>query len=145
MLYPLFILIAVIMLAGIAFRSTPYDLSAQTQPARWLMRAALVLMGFYVAFWLFFGFGEIFSGDFSGASHLLPAVLIIFLMLLARRRPLEAGIVLVILGVLASGLFIASRSGEWTFRFQAALIGGIPFLLFGLLFLSVSILACPKA
>ena len=66
--------------------------------------AALVLMGLAAAFLLYIGIGKIAFGDWGGVSHLLPAVILGLLMWLSWKRPLWAGVVLVVLG-LAAGVF----------------------------------------
>jgi len=66
--------------------------------------AALVLLGLAAAFLLYIGIGKIAFGDWGGVSHLLPAVILGLLMWLSWKRPLWAGVVLVVLG-LAAGVF----------------------------------------
>ena len=94
--------------------------------ARWLMVAGFILLGLQVGVFLLFGFGEMASGDFSGAGHLLPAVSTLLLALLAWRRPLEGGVALVLLGILSR----VGVSGT-----PALLILVAPPLVSGLLFL----------
>jgi hypothetical protein len=101
---------------------------------RW---AALLVVGLAVAFWLFMGIGEMASGDLSGASHLVPAVLVAGVSFLAWKSPLVGGLVLVALGVVASIFFFTpGRPGI------LAITGG-PFLLGGLLFVAVAALTRP--
>jgi hypothetical protein len=108
------------------------------------MRGALVLVGIYAVFWLFFGIAEMVSGDLSGVMHLVPAIMLAGLMWLVTRRPFEGGVVLVVLGVLASGYYFAAMAGGWAFRGQAALIGGVPYLVSGLLLLAAAALGRRK-
>lgn len=61
--------------------------------------AALVLLGFGVAFYLLFAVGETAGGDISGLQHFLPAAILAALVWVARRRPRAAGIVLLALAV----------------------------------------------
>lgn len=92
-------------------------------------------MGFYAAFWLYFGIAEMISGDLSGVIHLVPAIMLVVLMFLAWRRPFEGGVVLVVLVVLASLYYgVATMQGGRSFR-VTFLFGGVPYLVFGLLFL----------
>jgi hypothetical protein len=65
------------------------------------MIAGLILLGLQVGVFLLFGIGEMASGDLSGAGHLLPAVATVVLAVLAWRRPVEGGVALVLIGVLA--------------------------------------------
>jgi hypothetical protein len=91
-------------------------------------------MGLYTIIWLFFDIHEMISYS-SRAIDLLPAIMFTVLMFLSWRRPLEGGIVLVILGVVMSlyyGIATMLRTGY----FQViSLLVGMPYLMFGLLFL----------
>ncbi|MBN1991783.1 MAG: hypothetical protein JW953_03705 [Anaerolineae bacterium] len=112
-----------VILAMVVFRQNPDQGVVSNRRAKWFLGGGLILMGAYGVFWLIFGIGEMLSGDLSGVIHFIPVLMIVILMLLAIMRPLEAGIVLVGLGIFAS-------------IFTNVLIGGIPFLVFGLLFLA---------
>jgi hypothetical protein len=59
------------------------------------MGLLLVPLGFF----LLFAFGEVFSGDLSGLSHLVPAALIALVIFLASKRPRIAGILLLVVGI----------------------------------------------
>ena len=107
----------------------------------WLARSALVLMALYCAFLLLLAVGEMASGDVSGAQHLVPVLIIIVLMVLARSRPVAGGAALVVIGVLASAFYFLAVHGEVAFRVQAVLLGGAPFAVCGLLFLASAALA----
>jgi hypothetical protein len=61
---------------------------------------ALTILTLYGALWLVFGVGEITTGDMSGLSHLIPAVLIYTLIYLCWRRPFEGGITLIVAGLI---------------------------------------------
>lgn len=137
-------LVAILVLAIIAFRRSPDKVIVSNKQAKWLLYTALVLMGIYTAFWLFFGMGEMISGDLSGVIHLVPAILLIVFMFLAWRRPVEGGVALIILGVLASLYYgVATMQGGRSFQ-VTSLIGGVPYLLFGLLLLGATALARRK-
>jgi peptidoglycan/LPS O-acetylase OafA/YrhL len=69
--------------------------------------AGLVLLGLGLAFYLMFAIGETAGGDISGVQHFLPAVILGALMYVAWRRPLAAGIVLLVLAVPLGALYIA--------------------------------------
>lgn len=134
--------IAILVLGMITFRRDQVIVS--NQQAKWLLRAALVLMGLYAILWLFFGIGEMTSGDWSGAIHLVPAIMVVALMFLAWRRPMEGGVVLVILGVLAFLYYgVATMQGGRPFQ-VTSLIGGVPYLVCGFLFLAAIALARRK-
>ncbi len=137
--------VAVVVLAVIAFRRGPDRAVAANKPAKWLLGAALVLMGLYVALLLFFGLGEMMSGDFSGIIHLTPAIMVIVLMWLVWRRPVETGIVLVIVGVLAAFYYgAAAMQGGGPFL-AGVLIGGAPYLAAGLAALAAAAMARRRA
>lgn len=79
-----------------------------------------------------------------GFIHFFPALLIAGLAYLARRRPLEEGITLVIVGILAGGYFFMTLYGTLAFQLQSALMGGAPFLLCGLLLICAAVLSREK-
>ena len=92
----------------------------------------LMLLTLYGAIWLVFGIGEISSGDLSGISHLVPAMLIYILVYLTWRRPLEGGIILLITAII-SGIrefpaLLSGSGGSWSL----IIIGVLPPLLAGL-------------
>jgi len=136
--------VAIVVLAVIVFRRGADKVVVSNKHAKWVLRSALILMGIYAIFWLIFGIGEMISGDLSGVIHLIPAIMIVALMLLALRRPMEGGVVLAVLGVLASVYYFAAIARGWAFKVQAALVGGVPYFVFGLLFLAAVALARRK-
>ena len=136
----IFIVVAVVVLAILVFRRGSDEDVARDKRALWVRRIALILMGLSAAFWAFMGVGEMASGDFSGVIHLVPAVMIVLLMLLARRRPFEGGIVLALLGVAASAYFY-NAGAELASNMGIIAITGAPFLVAGLLFLAAAALA----
>ncbi len=103
--------------------------------ANGLKIAAEVPVALLVAFLLFMGIGETISGDPSGIiAHLLPALVVGVLMWFAWKRPLYAGIILVILGLISLvsfGSAISRRQEEYV----GILIMVTPLLLTGLLLL----------
>lgn len=125
--------VAILVLAMITFlRGTDRAVESHRQ-AKWLVWTALALMGLYAFVWLVFGIAEVISGDFSGIIHLVPAIMLIVLMFLAWKRPLEGGIVFAVLGILASLYFgVSTMQGGRAFQ-VTSLIGGVPYLVFGLL------------
>jgi hypothetical protein len=137
--------VAILVLAIIVFRRGPDEVTVSNKQAKWVLRGALVLMGIYAVFWLFFGISEMISGDLSGVIHLVPAIMLVVLMFLARRLPVEGGVVLVILGVLASAYYIiAAIHGGGSFQVTSILVGGVPYLVFGLIFLGRFVFAVFK-
>ncbi|MBM3145189.1 MAG: hypothetical protein FJ010_09520 [Chloroflexi bacterium] len=99
--------------------------------------AGLIPLGLATAVSLLFGIGEMAGGDWSGVGHLIPAAIIIGLMWLGWKRPLWAGIPLLILGVVAAFYFTNEiRSPQdWLPPF---LIFITPLLLSGSLFLGAA-------
>lgn len=67
--------------------------------ARRMKIAAMVLLGLGIAFYLMLALGETASGEAGGAAHLLPALLLGALMYAAWKRPLAAGITVLVLSV----------------------------------------------
>ena len=132
-------LIALIVLGIRVFRQGPNPDAARKPLAVWLARCALGLIVLYIAFFLFFGAGELFSGDLSGLGHLLPAILVAGIAILANKRPLEGGVTFIVLSILLS-IYIAlpSRSGV-SFFSSAVLIVSLPLLLAGVLFLAAGL------
>ena len=136
----IFIVVAVVVLAILVFRRGSDEDVARDKRALWVRRIALTLMGLSAAFWAFMGVGEMASGDFSGVIHLVPAVMIVLLMLLARRRPFEGGIVLALLGVVTSAYFYDASIGPEG-NLETIAITGVPFLVVGLLFIVATVVA----
>jgi hypothetical protein len=120
------------ILVGFAFRAR----KAGRTPARpvrgWLQAVALILLALYAAFFALFGFGEIFSGDLRGAIHLLPMVIALQLIRIARRLPLESGAVLTGLGILTSVFYAFQARGGGT----PMLLLGLPWMVIGLVLLA---------
>jgi hypothetical protein len=128
-------LVAILVLAIIVFRRRKERKTSVDGQATWLLRIGVVLLGIYAAYWLFFGFAEVISGDTSGLIHPLSAILLIVLMFLAWRQPKAGGVVFVILGVLTSIYYgVATMQGGRPFQ-PTSLLGGLPDVLFGILFL----------
>lgn len=71
-----------------------------------------------LGFFLMFTFGEIFSGDMSGLSHLIQAVPVALLMFLAAKKPLIGGIMLLITGLVLGILYALNAP----FNFQTVLL-----------------------
>lgn len=61
-----------------------------------------------LGFLLMFTFGEVFSGDFSGLSHLIQALPIALLLWLAFKKPFVAGVILVGVGVVSGIVYALS-------------------------------------
>ncbi len=90
------------------------------------------LAGLFVAFWLFMGAGEMLSGDLSGVSHLVPAALVAGAGLLAWRRLLAGGLMMLALGLAGSAYFFSLMSRPQGWITVATLVSG-PVIIAGLL------------
>jgi hypothetical protein len=135
MVGPFIVLLVVVAAALILLRLGRDETVSGSRAARWLVLGALILMGLNVAFWLFMGVGEMISGDLSGVGHFVPAAILIALMLLAWRRPLEAGVMLVAVGTLSAIYFSTRLTEGLGFDFVTIVMVGMP-LLFGVLLLA---------
>jgi hypothetical protein len=136
-----FSIVAVIVLAVLAVAKGAFKINPDLYEGRWWVLAAQILLGAYAAFWLYFTFGEVFSGDISGLSHLPPALAAIGLIYLARKLPLETGIVLVVLGVIISAYFLVALDGGISEILPAMALMSLPYVGSGLLMLVGGILA----
>jgi hypothetical protein len=70
-----------------------------------LKKIGIGLLLIPLAFLLFFTFGEVFSGDISGLSHLIQAAPLVLLMLLASKKSFLGGIILLIVGLFLGILY----------------------------------------
>ena len=61
---------------------------------------ATVLLGVWLAVFLFIAVAEMSGGDVSGAQHLGEVALVLLLMLAAWRYPRAVGVLLLVLGAL---------------------------------------------
>jgi energy-converting hydrogenase Eha subunit A len=137
----IFPVVAALVLAVLSWRRERDTRYAGQAYARTVFYTALALLAIYALFWFVFGFGEIFAGDIGGLIHIVPAVTVVFLWVLAYRRPLEAGLVLTGLG-LVQGLYIFfATGGSASSRLNGVLLAALPFLAIGLLFLAADRLA----
>ncbi len=126
---------AAVVLLAFGFLKKQYEPVLLARRARWWLRAALILMAAFAGFWAFFGVGEMIGGDTSGVMHLVPSAIIVLLMLAARRRPFEGGIVLMVIGTLVTIAAFGAHRGGWPQYIMVALITGVPLLAAGILLL----------
>jgi hypothetical protein len=141
-----FNIVAVAIVGFIVWRRGRDPRVGSIKSAHWLRIAGLIPLGLQVAILLFFGFGEMGSGDLSGVSHLLPAVAIVLLGLLAWLRPLEGGIAFLAGGALFIIVFmvslVASVDGPGITGISSAMmILAVPQLISGVLFFIAGLLA----
>ena len=102
-----------------------------------LRSAGLVVIALVIAFLLFMGIGEMASGDFSGISHLIPALVLIGLAALSLKMLRGGGAALSVVGLLVAGFFFFQTSDIQARLTAIALTGG-PILLGGLLLVAAS-------
>lgn len=105
--------------------------------------AGLILIGLAIAFLLFMGIGEMLSGDFSGISHVIPAIILAGLAAWSLRSPRGGGAALAVVGLLIAIYFYA-QGGAFQTRLTAILLTGAPILVSGLLLLAASTLAARR-
>jgi len=98
--------------------------------ANGLKLAAEIPVGLLVVFLLFMGIGETLGGDPSGiVAHVIPAAVFGLLMWLAWKRPLYAGIALVLLGILALVNFGIKDAAPLLIMVMPLLLAGLLLLL----------------
>jgi hypothetical protein len=92
--------LAVVVMVYFSVKKGPDRSVIRKSSSAALFWIALTILTLYGALWLVFGVGEITTGDVSGLSHLIPAVLIYTLIYLCWRRPFEGGITLIVAGLI---------------------------------------------
>ena len=136
-------LIPLAILAVVVWRHGRDPQAGATPSARRLRLAGLIPLAAQLAVYLLFGFGEMLSGDLSGAAHLLPAAVTVLFGVLAWRRPLEGGIALLASAALSAIPFMISAADdpEPGMLLPGLLIIVAPQLLAGALFLAAGLLS----
>jgi len=138
-------LIAIVVLGILVLRQGPDPHIRVSPPARVLRIVACIVLGIPLVIFLIFGIGEMIGGDLSGAMHLLQALFVILLGVLAWMRPLESGVILCLYGAVVAGFFlfniIADPSSQGSVLSPALLILALLPLLAGTLFLIAGVLA----
>jgi len=130
------ILLSIISIVVLVFVLLRFGGERRVKGIRWvrgLMIVALIPLGLQAIVLALFGFGEMASGDLSGAGHLVPLAATLSLAFLAWRRPIEGGVALLIVGLatvaefydatartimaapqlLSGGLFLGAGLGAW--------------------------------
>lgn len=69
---------------------------------------ALVILLVPISFLLLFTFGEIFSGDISGLSHLIQLAPIIIVLIVALKKPLIGGALFSVISALFGILYLVT-------------------------------------
>ncbi len=138
-------LIAIVVLGILVLRQGPDPRIKVSPPAPAVRIVACIVLGIPLAIFLVFGIGEMVGGDLSGAMHLLQALFVILLGVLAWMRPFEGGVTLCLCGVAVAGLFLfdlmVAPSPEGSVLSPALIILALLPLLAGTLFLITGILA----
>jgi hypothetical protein len=99
------ILVSLISIAVVGFIVLRSGRDTRVEGIAWVrgtMIAALIPLGLQAAVLALFGLGEMLSGDLSGAGHLLSLLTTVLTAFLAWTRPLEGGIALVVMGLVAA-------------------------------------------
>ena len=130
------ILLTFVSIVVVGFITLRFGGDRRLKGVRWVQGAmivGLIPLGLQVLVLALFGFGEMASGDLSGAGHLVPLAATVLLAFLAWKRPIEGGVALVIVGfataaefydatarmimavpqLLGGGLFLAAGLGAW--------------------------------
>jgi len=141
-----FNIVAIVVLGFLVWRRGRDQRVGSIKAAHGLRIAGLLPLGLEVAILLFFGFGEMGSGDLSGISHLFPAIPIMLLGILAWLRPLDGGIALFAGGALFIIIFLAGLAASTpgpgiTAISSAMMILAVPQLVSGLLFFIAGLLS----
>lgn len=141
-----FNIVAILIMGILIWRLGRDQRVGSIKAAHWLRIAGLVPLAAEVAILLLFGFGEMGSGDLSGVSHLLPAVAIVLLAILAWLRPLEGGIALFAGGAFFIILFLANLAASVpgpgiTAISSAVMIMALPQIVSGVLFFIAGLLS----
>jgi hypothetical protein len=114
--------------------------------AHWLRIAGLIPLGLQVLIYLVFGIGETAAGELGGAMHLLEAIVVALLGMLAWMRPLEGGIALFVCGALSAIGFIVVLVASGPLPEDAVIsptviITAVPQIVSGVLFFIAGMLA----
>ena len=125
-------LLSIIILGSIVLRLGRVERAMIIRAARWLMIAGLAPLGFLFVLYMCFGISEMASGEAGGAMHVVQAVVIALMGVLAWLRPFEAGIVF-----LASG-------GLFGIGFTLAFIKTLTIPAAGMISPSVMLLSLPQ-
>jgi len=105
--------------------------------AQTLKIAGLVVIGLVIAILLLFGIGEMASGDLSGLSHVIPAIVLGGVAVLSLKTVRGSGVTLMVLGVFIA-VFFLMQTVPFQSRLTAILLTGGPILLGGLLLVAAS-------
>lgn len=118
-----------LLLAALVWRKGRASLPSGSKAVRYLKRAGVLFLAAQVMVYALFGFGEILEGDWSGAGHLVQALIVTALAWLAWLRPREGGLALL--------------AGVAAFVFSFAFAGSLPEM--SVLSASILIIALPQA
>jgi len=89
-------------------------------------RVGLLPLGLQALALVLFGFGEMVSGDLSGAGHLLQLAVSLTQAVLAWKRPLEGGLALMIVGGVF-GFEFREATARWIMAAPQLISGGVFF------------------
>ena len=102
-------ILAVVVVGFLVLRYGRDRHAGHGKAVRWLRIAGLNPLSFQILVYLIFGIGEMASGEMGGAMHLLEAIVVVLLGVLAWSRPLEGGIALLVCGALSAIDFVVAR------------------------------------
>ncbi|MGD9129250.1 MAG: hypothetical protein PVJ09_02070 [Candidatus Woesebacteria bacterium] len=108
-------------------------------PKPLLKKIGVALLFIPLSLLLFFTFGEVFSGDLSGLSHLIQAATIIFLIFLALKKPLIGGLLLSSIGLILGTLYALNAPFGFQTIFLVEIFLFVPPFISGILLIISSI------
>lgn len=141
MIFAIILAAAIVIFAFIAYLRKPDETVLRDKRARIALVAALVILGLLAALLTLFGVGEVAGGDWSGISHLVPAALVVFLMFLVRRRPLEGGVLFSAIGAAVAVFFALTGHRGLAAAVLPMLLLGAPLLAAGILLIAAALAA----
>ena len=123
-------IVSIVVVGFIALRSGGDRRLKGIAWAQGAMIAGLIPLGLQVLVLALFGFGEMASGDLSGAGHLVPLAATVLLAFLGWKRPIEGGAAFVMVGLATAAEFYDATARMIMAAPQ--LLGGALFLVAGL-------------
>lgn len=101
-------------------------------------KVALGLLLFPLSFFLLFLFGEIFSGDISGLSHLLQIIPLAIIIFVAYKNALVGGVLLLVVSLLFEILYLLNIPFDPIATFIVELLIFVPLIISGILLIRFS-------
>jgi hypothetical protein len=103
-----------------------------------LQTAGVVVGTLVLTGWLIYTLSNLTAGNLAGWMYLLPAVIMLLLLLVARQKPVLGGVLLLGFGLVIAGRYLDVR-GNLREQLRIVLLTGGPYVLVGVLFLLAGI------